>query len=183
LCRLPGVEVVQIVGLDGDKVEALTRELVDAGIPATALDSIEAGVRSADIVCAATHADSPVLRRDWLAPGTHVNSVGYHAGGTGEIDAETVRDALVVVEARSVALAEPPAGAIELHRAITAGVIDADHIHAELGQLLSGDREGRIDDSQLTLYKSVGVAAQDAAAAALVLEGARRIGAGTHAVI
>jgi alanine dehydrogenase len=179
LSRLAGIDVVQIVGRDVDEVTALTEELADAGIPATAMDSIEEGVRSAHVVCAATHADTPVVRREWLAPGTHVNSVGYNAAGTGEIDTATVRDAVLVVEARSAALAEPPSGAVELRRAIELGVITADHIHAELGELVAGDREGRTDDSQLTLYKSVGVAAQDAAAAGLVLESARRVGAGT----
>jgi ornithine cyclodeaminase/alanine dehydrogenase-like protein (mu-crystallin family) len=87
---------------------------------------------------------------------------------------------LVVVEARAAALAGAPSGAVELHRAIDAGVIAADHIHAELGELVTGHRQGRTDNTQLTLYKSVGVAAQDAAAAALVLEGARLVGAGTH---
>jgi alanine dehydrogenase len=72
---------------------------------------------------------------------------------------------------------------VELRRAIEAGVIRADHIHAELGELVAGDREGRTDDTQLTLYKSVGVAAQDAAAAALVLERARVIGAGTDVAV
>jgi ornithine cyclodeaminase len=181
LCRLTGIEVVQIAGLDRDKVVALTRDLLADGIPAKAVDSIQEGVRSADIVCAATHADAPVLRRAWLAPGTHVNSVGYNAAGSGEIDSETIRDALLVVESRAAALAAPPSGAVELHRAIEAGVIRADHIHAVLGELVAGDRDGRTDDAQLTLYKSVGVAAQDAAAAALVLEGARVIGAGAHA--
>jgi len=69
---------------------------------------------------------------------------------------------------------------VELRQAIDSGVIRADHIHAELGELVAGHRVGRTDDAQLTLYKSVGVAAEDAAAAALVLEGARVIGAGTH---
>jgi ornithine cyclodeaminase len=171
---------VQIAGLHRDKVVALTRDLLDEGIPAQAMDSIEEGVRSADIVCATTHADAPVVRREWLAPGTHVNSVGYNAAGAGEVDGETIRDALLVVEARAAALAEAPSGAVELRRAIDAGVITADHIHAELGELVTGNRQGRTNNTQLTLYKSVGVAAQDAAAAALVLEGARLIGAGTH---
>jgi len=180
LCRLAGIEVVQIAGLHRDKVVALTRNLLDEGIPAKAIDSIEEGVRSADIVCATTHADAPVVRREWLAPGTHVNSVGYNTAGAGEIDSETIRDALLVVEARGAALAEAPSGAVELRRAIDAGVIGADHLHAELGELVTGHRPGRTNNTQLTLYKSVGVAAQDAAAAALVLEGARLIGAGTH---
>jgi ornithine cyclodeaminase len=126
-----------------------------------------------------THAESPVILRGWLAPGTHVTSVGFNSAGAGEVDAETVRDALVVVESRAAALAPPPAGAVELLRAIAAGTIDEAHVHAELGELVADTTPGRTSDEQLTLYKSVGVAVQDAAAAALVLT---RAGAG-HAGI
>jgi ornithine cyclodeaminase/alanine dehydrogenase-like protein (mu-crystallin family) len=178
LVRLPGVEVIQVAGRDQAKVAALTDELSDAGVRAAAIASIEDAVRSADVVCASTHAAEPVVRRAWLRPGTHVNSVGYNMTGAGEVDTDTVRDAMVVVESRDAVLAAPPSGAIELHRAIDAGVIDRDHIHAEIGELVSGERPGRSDDTQLTLYKSVGVAVQDAAAAALVLEAARRHGIG-----
>jgi alanine dehydrogenase len=171
--RLPGVEVVQVAGRDHRRAMALVDDLVGSGTAATALPSVEDAVRSADIVCAATHAAEPVVRREWLRPGTHVNSVGYNTAGEGEVDVQTIRDALVVVESRSVALAPPPAGAVELGRAIESGAIDADHIHAEIGEIASGDREGRTDDGQLTLYKSVGVAVQDAAAAALIWQAAR----------
>jgi ornithine cyclodeaminase len=131
-------------------------------------------------VCAATHAAQPVLRREWLRPGTHVNSVGYNTTGAGELDAATIRDAVVVVESRSAALAAPPSGAVELRRAIESGVIGAGHIQAEIGELVAGDRPGRTERAQLTVYKSVGVAVQDAVAAALVLTEARDRGAGTH---
>jgi ornithine cyclodeaminase len=178
LCRLPGVDLIQVAGRDAEKAAALTEELSDAGIRAEAVASIEEAVRSADVVCASTHAAEPVVRREWLRPGTHVNSVGYNMAGAGEVDADTVRDSVVVVESRAAALAAPPSGPIELHRAIEAGVIKPDHIHAELGELVAGDRPGRTDETQLTLYKSVGVAVQDAAAAALVLEAARRLGIG-----
>jgi ornithine cyclodeaminase/alanine dehydrogenase-like protein (mu-crystallin family) len=180
LGRLPGIELVQVAGRDGMKVAALAEDLAGSGIPARAVASVEEAVRSADVVCAATHADEPVVRREWLRPGTHVNSVGYNLYGAGEVDIPTIRDALVVVESRPDALAAPPSGAVELHRAIDAGVVGPDHIHAEIGEVVAGDRPGRADDEQLTLYKSVGVAVQDAAAAALVLEAARSHGVGVH---
>jgi alanine dehydrogenase len=179
LARLPGVQAVQVAGRDHDKARALVEDLIESGTAATALAAVEDAVRSADIVCAATHAAEPVVRREWLGPGTHVNSVGYNTAGDGEIDVATVRDALVVVESRSVALAAPPAGAVELRRAIDQGVITADDIHAEIGELVAGDRAGRTDDRQISLYKSVGVAVQDAAAAALVLDAARARNIGT----
>jgi ornithine cyclodeaminase len=136
-------------------------------------------VRSADVVCAATHAASPVLRREWLRPGTHVNSVGYNSGGEGEIDSATIHDALVAVESRTAALSPPPAGAIELLRAVERHAIDASQI-VEIGHIAAGTARGRTGDKQLTLYKSVGVAIQDTAAAALILAAAQERGAGTH---
>ena len=85
---------------------------------------------------------------------------------------DLIRDAYVVVESREAALAPPPAGAIELHRAIEAGITDP--VDAELGSLVLGRDAGRPDDDAITLYKSVGVAAQDAAAASIVLAEATR---------
>jgi len=125
-----------------------------------------------------THADRPVVRREWLRPGTHVNAVGYNPTGEGEIDAATVREAVLVVESREAALAPPPSGAVEIHRAIGEGVIAKYPDPAEIGELVTGQRTGRTDHAQITLYKSVGVAAQDAAAAALILEAARQRGIG-----
>jgi ornithine cyclodeaminase len=180
LIRLPGIELIQIAGRDPAKAGALADALRSAGIAATAIPSVEEAVRSADVVCAATHAAEPVVRREWLRPGTHVNSVGFNTKGPGEVDTATVRDALLVVESRTTALTPPPAGPVELHAAIAAGAVSPDHIHAEIGELVAGDRPGRSDDNQLTLYKSAGVAVQDAAAAALVLEAARAAGVGSN---
>ena len=127
-------------------------------------------MRGADVVCAATHAREPVIRRDWLSPGVHVTSVGYNPGGR-ELDDATVADALVVVESRDTALAPPPAGASELAGA---------RVHAEIGELVAGNRPGRTAPGQITVYRSVGVAVQDAAAAALVLAKARETGVGSR---
>jgi len=169
LIRRPGVEVIRVAGRDPHRVQLLVEDLLGLGVPAEAAPSIRDAVGSADIVCATTHAGTPAIRREWLRPGTHVNSVGYNTTGSGEVDAGTVRDAVVVVEHRQAALAPPPAGAVELHRAVEEGVIGPEHVRAELGELVDGAAEGRTDDEQITLYKSVGVAVQDAAAAALVL--------------
>ncbi len=179
LARLAGVRTVLIAGRDQSKAEALAAELSTDGVPAQAVASAEDAVRSADVVCTTTHAASPVLRREWLRPGTHVNSVGYNTSGEGEVDSATIHDALVVVESRAAALAPPPAGAVELLSAIEHRAIDASHI-VEIGQVAAGTAPGRTGDTQLTLYKSVGVAVQDAAAAALILAAARERGAGIH---
>jgi ornithine cyclodeaminase len=118
------------------------------------------------VIAATTHSTDPIVRREWLSPGVHVNSVGLNPAGR-EVDEETVADALLVVESRESALAAPPAGAPEL-----VGVGPAD-VHAELGELVAGIKPGRSSQDQITLYKSVGVAVQDVAAAALVLAAAQ----------
>lgn len=100
-----------------------------------------------------------------------------------ELDDDTVVDSLVCVESRRVALAPFPTGSNDLTQPISAGKIGPDHIHAELGELVSGAKPGRTSAQQITLYKSVGVAVQDAAAAALVLAAARQAGAGREVTV
>ena len=129
---------------------------------------IDEAVRSADVICAATHAAEPVIRMEWLRPGTHLNSIGLNPQGR-ELDGTA--DALVAVESRASAFAAPPAGANELRGLAPARAV-------ELGELLSGTRVGRTSREQITVYKSVGVAAEDAAAAALVVRRARERGIG-----
>lgn len=87
--------------------------------------------------CATTHAVEPVVRRTWLSPGVHVTSVGYNRKGR-EVDDATIADALVCVESRRATLAPFPSGSNDLLEPIRDGVITADHVHAELGQLLTG---------------------------------------------
>ena len=170
---------VRIAGRHGDKAMALLKE-VREWLPRaelrmnTSYAQTEAG---ADVVCATTHSAEPVVRREWLSAGAHVTSVGYNTAGR-EVDGATFRDALVVVESRAATLAPPPAGSNDIAMAIAEGAMTRDHVHAELGELVSGTRPGRTDRDQITLYKSVGVAVQDAAAAAMVLDAARSAGVG-----
>ena len=154
---------IRIAGRDRAKAQAFAEEI---GPQARAVSSYEEAIRGADVVAATTHSTEPVVRREWLSPGVHVNSVGLNPSGR-EVDEQTVVDALVVVESRESALAPPPAGAPEL-----VGVSPAD-VHAELGELVAGTRPGRSSQDEITLYKSVGVAVQDVAAAALVLAAAK----------
>jgi ornithine cyclodeaminase len=163
LPRVRAFTEIRVAGRDRARAEALASEL---GQQARAVDSYEEAIRGADVVAATTHTQEPVVRREWLAPGAHVNSVGLNPGGR-ELDEQTVADALIVVESRESALAPPPAGAPEL-----AGV-RPDQVHAELGELVAGTKPGRTSPEEITLYKSVGVAVQDVAAAALVLAAAK----------
>jgi ornithine cyclodeaminase len=171
-----GLESVVVAARNPESVATLVRELVALGLPAEAASSLPEAVGSADIICATTHADVPVVRRPWVRAGTHINSVGYNTAGDGEVDVALIRDAVVVVESREAALAPPPSGAVELRRAIEAGI--ADPVNAEIGAVIAGSAIGRDDDRAITLYKSVGIAAQDAAAASLVLAAAKASAAG-----
>jgi alanine dehydrogenase len=169
---------VRIAGRDPAKAAALAEQLADQlALPVHAAPSYAEACAGADVVCATTHPVEPVVRREWLEPGTHVASVGFNPNGR-EVDDATVADALLVVESREAALAPDPAGSPDLLQPIERGVIAAGHIHAEVGELVDGIRPGRTSEEQITLYKSVGVAVQDCAAAALVLRAARASGAG-----
>jgi ornithine cyclodeaminase len=171
MCQVRPVREIRVAGRSHGKAEALAAELAQSlGVTARAVGTYREALAGADIACATTHSPEPVVRRGWLSPGTHVTSVGY---GGREVDDETVRDALVCVESRAAALAPPPAGSRDLLDPIRDGVIPASHVHTELGELVAGAKPGRRSPDQLTLYKSVGVAVQDAAAAALVLAAAR----------
>ena len=172
------VKEVRIVGRNEWKARmlacALSKELE---VPVRAYTTYAAALDGADIVCATTHAIDPVVRWEWLGDGVHVNSVGLNPNGR-ELDDSTVANSLVVVESREAVLAPYPAGANDLIEPIRDGVISASHIHAEVGELISGKREGRTSAGQMTLYKSVGVAVQDAVAAHLVMTAARESGIG-----
>jgi alanine dehydrogenase len=146
--------------------EALAEEL-GASVSA----SFEEAVRGADVVCACTDAGEPVLRREWLARGEHVTSVGASVEGP-ELDRATVQAGLLVVESR-VAFEPYPAGAHELQG------LDPEAA-AELGEVLAGTRDGRTSPQQITVYKSMGHAVEDASAAGLVYSRALELGMGTE---
>ncbi len=169
IARVRRLSEIRVASRNRERAAALADELAqELGVAARACTGYEDAVRAADLVAATTHSPEPVVRREWLAPGTHVTSVGVNPNGR-EVAAEVVRDALVVVESRSAALAPYPAGSNDLLWPIRDGLIDESHVHAELGEIVDGSATGRTDDRQITLYKSVGVAIQDAAAVSLVL--------------
>jgi alanine dehydrogenase len=166
LRRLRTFREVRIASRSPDHAGALASA---AGGGARPVASFEGAVRGADVVCCCTHAAEPVLSYSWLAAGAHVTSVGANAAGP-ELDAETVRRGRLFVESR-VAFEPPPAGAAEL-----AGLDPAQA--TELGEVVAGAAPGRRSPDEVTVYKSMGHAVEDAAAAALVYRRARREGAG-----
>jgi ornithine cyclodeaminase len=181
--RVRPIKEVRIVGRNRARALALAEEIARGlGIPTKVFDAGKEAFAGADVICATTHSAEPVLKGAWLEPGVHVNSVGLNPNGR-ELDGEAVRRALVVVETRGAVLAPPPSGSNDLRWAIRDGLIREEHIHAEIGELISGARPGRTSPDQITLYKSVGVAVQDAVAAHLVLEAAEQQGVGREIAI
>ena len=178
MCRVRPIRRIRIAGRDPAKAALLAAELsAQIDVDAVAVGSYRAALDGADIACATTHSAEPVVRREWLSPGVHITSVGY---GGRELDDATIVDALVCVESRHAALAPFPAGSNDLLIPIRDGVITADHVHAELGELVAGAMPGRTTPAQITVYKSVGVAVQDAAAVGVVLAAAHQHGVGQH---
>ncbi len=173
MVRVRSIRRIRVAGRDLARATSLAAELRDdLAIDVEAAKSYAEACAGADIVCAATHSPIPVVQREFLDPGVHVTSVGFNLAGR-EVDSATVKDAILVVESRAAALAPPPVGSNDLRVPIEEGVIGPEHVHAEIGELLDGARPGRTSAHQLTLYKSVGIAAQDVAAATLVLATAR----------
>jgi ornithine cyclodeaminase/alanine dehydrogenase len=129
-----------------------------------------------DIVCLASSSRTPVFEASWLRPGTHLNGVGAHSPDAREIDTETLLRSKVVVDFKPACLAE----AGELILPIKEGAFTEGRIHASLGEVVAGSKPGRTSPQEITFFKSVGLAVQDAATAALVLEKARSAGVGAE---
>ncbi len=146
------------------------------GVRAAVFDTAEQAVHSADVVCTVTASTEPVLRGEWLAPGTHVNAVGASVPSSRELDSEAVRRSRLFVDRRESALAEAGDVLVPMKE----GTITAQHIVAELGELLLG-AAGRRDAADITLFKSLGIAVEDLACAHFLDERARAQGAGTWA--
>ncbi len=145
------------------------------GVRVEAMSEPRAAVDGATLVCTVSGAREPVVRGEWLAAGCHINAVGSAMPNARELDSEAVRRARLFVDRRESALSE--SGDVLL--AIQDGAIGEDHIAGELGEVLIGSVQGRTGPEQVTLFKSLGLAVEDVAAARAVLEAARGEGAGT----
>ncbi len=143
---------------------------------AVACATIEEALGDAEIVCTCTSAGDPIVSLAWLAPGAHVNAVGSSIPTARELDAEVVAASSLFVDRRESTLNESG----DYLGAVAEAGIGPDHILAELGELLVGTHPGRRDETELTVFKSLGLAVEDLAAAALCVERARERGAGSE---
>jgi ornithine cyclodeaminase/alanine dehydrogenase-like protein (mu-crystallin family) len=140
-----------------------------------AVETVEEAVRAADVVCTLTNSAEPVLRREWLKQGVHLNAVGACFPHARELDSATVAASSFFVDRRESA--ENEAG--DLLLAIQDGVVGADHVRAEIGEVLIGERPGRTSPDEITVFESLGLAVEDLFAAEYVVRRARETGRGT----
>jgi ornithine cyclodeaminase len=133
------------------------------------VESAEAAVRGADLIVTATTSFEPVVKRGWISPGAHINAVGTYSPKARELDTATMAAATLFADARESALNE--AGDYIL--AAAEGAIVPEHIRAELGEVLIGAYPARTSEDEITVFKSLGLAIEDLAAAAHVYEKAR----------
>jgi ornithine cyclodeaminase len=146
-------------------------------IPVTVAQTAEQAVRGADVVVTATSSREPVLARDWLADGAHVNAVGASQPSVRELDVATVAASTFFCDSRESVLAE----AGEFRLATEQGaIVGEQHIRAELGEVLAGAHPGRSSASELTLFRSLGIGVEDLAAARCAVDRARAQSLGTE---
>ena len=156
---------VRVWSRDSGRCRALVRSAeAELGIHVRMGAGARDAVEGADIVCTATSASTPVVQSSWIAPGTHLNAIGAHRPTERELDSETVRRARVFVDHMPAAMAE--AGDILIP--LAESCIDRAHVLGDLAQLLGGSVSGRVSDGDVTVFKSVGIAIEDIAAAAHV---------------
>ncbi|MDR3512018.1 MAG: ornithine cyclodeaminase family protein [Caulobacteraceae bacterium] len=136
--------------------------------------TVQAAVAGADLICTVTMAREPILLGEWVAPGAHLNVVGSSIASTAEIDTPLVARARYFVDYRESTVNE----AGEYLRAVKAGAITPEHILAEIGAVANGTKAGRLTGEDVTIYKSLGIAAQDLASAHYVLQKAKAQGVG-----
>jgi len=142
---------------------------------AESVGSAEEAVREADVICTVTALAEPIISREWLKPGVHINAVGSSIPTTRELDSRTMADAALFVDRRESTLNE--AGDFLMPQ--REGAIGPEHIRGELGEVLVGSADGRRSADEITVFKSLGLAVEDLAAAEYVLARAEAENAGT----
>jgi ornithine cyclodeaminase len=178
VCTVRKIRTAWVWGIDPPGVEAFAREMAGRGPCPTDLRiaaTPQEALAEADIVCTATTSATPVFEGRSVRPGTHINAIGSYTPQMQEIDGDLVARSLVVVDSRQAALVESG----DLILPIRQGKLREDALHGELGEIVNGVIPGRTREDQITLFKSVGVAIQDAVAASVALRRAAELGLGS----
>lgn len=170
-----GVTSVRVWSRNADHARHFAeRESKRHGIAGSSFATVQETVTGADIICTTTAAPEPILKGEWIAPGTHINAVGSSVPFTRELDTAAVKGARLYVDRRESTLNE----AGDFLFAKQEGAIDDNHIVGEIGEILLGTVEGRRTADEITLFKSLGLGIEDLAAANHVYRKAVETGAG-----
>jgi len=162
ILKVRNLTSIMVWGRSPERARAFAERMQpQLGIPVSDAASAREAVADADIICTLTAAYDPVLRGEWVRPGTHVNVVGSGFAGPAEIDNDLVARSRFIADSREGVLQQGG----EFLRAKAAGLVSDEHIVAEIGQILAGDVDGRRSADEITIYKSLGHIVQDLATA------------------
>jgi ornithine cyclodeaminase len=178
-CTARQIETAFIFDANAEKAQAFTNEMKGKGVVTQDIrvaQSAKEAIENADIICTATTSSRPVFDDMDVRSGTHISAVGSYTPDMQEVSAETLQRAKIFVDSRSASLEE----AGDLIQPIRAGLFDESHICGELGEMITGRIPGRQSEDEITYFKSVGIAAQDAMAAQVALINARKLNIGTE---
>jgi len=165
------IKRARIAARSFESAQAFAREMqAKVAFPLEATSSAEAALHAADLIVAATTSREPVIKREWVSAGAHINAIGTFSPAAREVDTGTMAAASLFVDRRESALNE----AGDYLIAAQEGAIGPDHIRAELGEVLVGAHQGRTSREEITLFKSLGLAIEDLAAASLAFRKAQQ---------
>ena len=176
-CTVRDIQSAWVYDANRESAEKFVADMAGRGRVPRNLRTAESpaqAARDADIICTATTSTNPVFADADVKSGAHISAIGSYTPEMQEVPAETVTRAKVVVDSRSATLAETG----DLLKPMQAGLFDESHIHAELGEIALGRKAGRVSETEITYFKSVGIAVQDAMAAQLALHNAEKMGLG-----
>jgi ornithine cyclodeaminase len=162
IATIRSIEHLTVWGRDPARAAEFARRVAhELGLPCESAADARAAVEHADVICTVTPATEPIVQGAWIAPGAHINLVGAGHAGQAEADVELVAKTRFFVDSREGVIAQGG----EFRRAKAAGAVDDNHIAGEIGEVLSGARQGRRSPDEITVYKSLGHVAQDLACA------------------
>jgi ornithine cyclodeaminase/alanine dehydrogenase-like protein (mu-crystallin family) len=173
-CRARKIETAFIFDADAGKAQVFAEEMKTLVRDIRVAQNTREAVESADIICTATTSMKPVFADKDIKAGTHISAVGSYTPEMQEVPAETLQRAKIFVDSRAASLEE----AGDIIQPMRAGLFDESHICGELGEVVLGRISGRQSDEEITCFKSVGVAVQDAMAAQIALTNARKMNIG-----
>ncbi len=168
------IRTVRVWSRDSGRARAFATEAAKLGVETESVATVEQALQAADIVVTATASVEPIVKRAWLAQGAHVNAVGSSIATTRELDGETMACGSLFVDRRESTVNESG----DYLFALREGAIGASHIRAEIGELLVGAHAGRADDTEVTIFKSLGLAIEDLATAQFLYRRALDAGVG-----